>query len=37
MLRVRPIRLPQLGHKCFELRPSPSMLENSDLPRRIMP
>ena len=27
MLRVRPIRLPQLGHKCFELRLSPSMVE----------
>ena len=25
MLRVRPIRLPQLGHKCFEV--SPSMVE----------
>jgi hypothetical protein len=27
MLRVRPIRLPQLGHNCFELRLSPSMVE----------
>ena len=27
MLRVRPIRLPQLGHNCFELRLSPSVVE----------
>ena len=27
MLRVRLIRLPQLGHKCFEVKPSPSMVE----------
>jgi hypothetical protein len=30
MLRVRPIRLPQLGHKCFEVRLSPSMVKDSD-------
>ena len=30
MLRVRPIRLPQLGHKFFEVRLSPSMVEIRD-------